>query len=321
MSTEDESIIKNLETWSPTFIILTSTAILLISLTIKYLFINFLKLYAKKPRKPFKSELEFLNLETKKIEKFPSLLTDQATVSLSVIIPAFNEEFRLTKMLDNAVDVSDNTSNVFMKYGEKKNLKKEFKCLKLQSNRGKGGAVTQGMLVAGGKLLLFVDADGASEFSDIELLENALKKISDDGFGIAIGSRAHMVNSEAVIKRSLIRNFLMHSFHKIIYIFGIKNIQDTQCGFKLLTRKSGKKIFSKMNLEGWIFDIEILILAEKLNIPIKEVQVNWKEVEGTKINLLKDSLKMLRDLIVLRLCYYFEIWSCVEDESVNKKFD
>ncbi|KAJ3199692.1 dolichyl-phosphate beta-glucosyltransferase, partial [Clydaea vesicula] len=243
-----------------------------------------------KPRKPFKSELEFLNLETKKIEKFPSLLTDQATVSLSVIIPAFNEEFRLTKMLDNAVDVSDNTSNVFMKYGEKKNLKKEFKCLKLQSNRGKGGAVTQGMLVAGGKLLLFVDADGASEFSDIELLENALKKISDDGFGIAIGSRAHMVNSEAVIK-------------------------DTQCGFKLLTRKSGKKIFSKMNLEGWIFDIEILILAEKLNIPIKEVQVNWKEVEGTKINLLKDSLKMLRDLIVLRLCYYFEIWSCVEDES------
>src|SRR5690242_74204 len=109
----------------------------------------------------------------------------------------------------------------------------------------------------------------------------------------------------------------MYSFHLILYILGIKSIKDTQCGVKLFTRDSAKLIFSSMHLKGWIFDIEILLKAINLNIPIIEVKVNWHEVNGTKLNLIKDSLKMLKDLLLLRSLYFLGIWEYHDYNSNN----
>jgi dolichyl-phosphate beta-glucosyltransferase len=101
----------------------------------------------------------------------------------------------------------------------------------------------------------------------------------------------------------------MYSFHTILYILGIRSIKDTQCGFKLFTRRAGQIIFPNVHVEGWIFDIEVLLLAEMFKIPVCEVAVNWHEVSGSKINLIADSIKMLKDLILLRLCYLLQVWS------------
>ncbi|KAI8137838.1 nucleotide-diphospho-sugar transferase [Fennellomyces sp. T-0311] len=207
----------------------------------------------------------------------------------------------------------DHTIQVALDFA-KKNKDADIRVLALEKNRGKGGAVTQGMLAARGERCLMVDADGATRFSDLPKLESAVDKVEKEGHGIAVGSRSHLVSTEAVVKRSFIRNFLMRCFHSLVYLLGIRGIEDTQCGFKLFTRKSAQLVFPNMHVERWIFDIECLMIAQLQRIPIQEVQVNWHEIDGSKINLMMDSIQMARDLLLIRLNYIFGLWTV----DVNK---
>ncbi|PKY06243.1 hypothetical protein P168DRAFT_248943 [Aspergillus campestris IBT 28561] len=182
----------------------------------------------------------------------------------------------------------------------------------LAQNRGKGGAVTHGMRHVRGQYVVFADADGASNFEDLGKLVTACRAIEDPaGRGLAVGSRAHMVGSEAVVKRSKIRNFLMHSFHLILWLMTppkTATVQDTQCGFKLFTRSSLPYIIPYMHSEGWIFDVEMLMLAEFARIPVAEVPVGWREVGGSKLNVLRDSIGMAWGLAVLRAAWSLGIY-------------
>ncbi len=182
----------------------------------------------------------------------------------------------------------------------------QLRVVKLVKNRGKGGAVTHGIQHVRGKYAVFADADGASQFSDVSKLIKAAEGIN--GPAVAVGSRAHMVNSDAVVKRSFIRNFLMYSLHTLVFVFGIRDIKDTQCGFKLFNKEAIVEIFPYMHTEGWIFDVEILIIALRKQIPIKEVAISWHEVDGSKVDLAKDSINMAIDLVVTRLAYIFGIY-------------
>lgn len=95
----------------------------------------------------------------------------------------------------------------------------------------------------------------------------------------------------------------MYSFHLILRVLtppATSRIRDTQCGFKLFSRASLPYIIPNMHCEGWIFDVEMLMLAEFANIPVVEVPVGWKEVKGSKLNVLWDSLGMAWSLAVLR---------------------
>lgn len=100
----------------------------------------------------------------------------------------------------------------------------------------------------------------------------------------------------------------MHTFHTYLHIMGISRIRDTQCGFKLFSLPTIQAIFPYMHNEGWIFDVEILLLAEREGIPIVEVPVTWHEVAGTKVSLVRDSVKMAWDLLVLRGGYAVGIY-------------
>ncbi|KAF3039838.1 dolichyl-phosphate beta-glucosyltransferase, partial [Didymella keratinophila] len=159
-----------------------------------------------------------------------------------------------------------------------------IRVITLEENRGKGGAVTHGMRHARGQYIVFADADGASRFSDLGKLVEGCKNIEDtDGRGVAIGSRAHLVGSEAVVKRSKLRNFLMYSFHLLLRVMtpaATARIKDTQCGFKLFSRPALPYIVPYMHSEGWIFDVEMLMLAESADIAMIEVAIGWKEVMG-----------------------------------------
>ncbi|CAG8543470.1 10927_t:CDS:2 [Paraglomus occultum] len=293
---------------------------------------------APRPRKLTESEKHYRSATSNVPQRLCSIF-DEANTDLTIIIPAYNEKLRLPVMLDEAImyleerksknkkftyeilivdDAStDGTSEVALDFGRKYNHI-DLKVLRLEKNRRKGGAITQGILSCSGNYILFADADGATKFSDLRDLENELKKIERDGYGVAVGSRAHLVNTDVVVKRSFIRNFLMHSFHKVLFILGIRSIADTQCGFKLFTRKSAQKIFHNMHVEGWIFDIEVLLIAQYFNMPIVEVPVNWHEVDGSKVSLTKDSIQMAKDLLVIRLSYLLRLWK-IRDPLAREK--
>jgi dolichyl-phosphate beta-glucosyltransferase len=201
-----------------------------------------------------------------------------------------------------------------------------IRVINLEQNRGKGGAVTHGMRHARGTYVVFADADGASRFSDLGGLVQACEKAKDSqGRAVGVGSRAHMVGTEAVVKvrsvmvpghhievrltftqRSFLRNTLMHSFHILLRLLTTPKtaqIKDTQCGFKLFTRPSLPYIIPYMHSEGWIFDVEMLMLAESADIPMAEVPVGWKEVKGSKLNVVWDSLGMAFGLALLRAAW------------------
>ncbi|KAK6335820.1 dolichyl-phosphate beta-glucosyltransferase [Orbilia blumenaviensis] len=213
----------------------------------------------------------------------------------------------------------DATTDVVVEWMRKRVKKGEVKegdlrIVHLERNRGKGGAVAHGMRHIRGQYAVFADADGATKFSDLRTLLSRLQAIEstrvspttppyDEHHGIAVGSRAHMVNSSAVVARSWYRNLLMYGFHTFLHVIGIQKIKDTQCGFKLFTRDTARLVFWESHCEGWIFDIECLLVAEEERVGVEEVSVTWHEVEGTKMNLVWDSVRMAWDLVVLRAAY------------------
>ncbi|KAF1586461.1 UNVERIFIED_CONTAM: Dolichyl-phosphate beta-glucosyltransferase, partial [Eudyptes robustus] len=245
---------------------------------------------------------------------------------LSVIVPAMNEEERLPVMLDECLEYldtrakkqkdftyevivvddgsSDKTSDVAYKYSATGHIS----VLKLKQNVGKGGAIRNGVLCARGQYILFADADGATKFSDFKKLED---KVSDtDGNKdavIAVGSRAHL-EKDSIAQRSLLRTILMVGFHLLVYIFAVRTVRDTQCGFKLFSRKAAAFLFPRIHVERWAFDVELLYLAEVKRIPVHEVSVEWHEVEGSKLAPLWTSIEMGRDILLIWARYWCGIW-------------
>lgn len=290
----------------------------------------FVWLFSHTPRKPFPSELTYTtNDEDGESHKFnPSDLND---IELSVVIPCYNETSRLRSMLVDAVAYlrktygkrfeiiivddgsKDGTATFALELATEFQLPpKTMKVIQFVKNRGKGGAVCQGMQRASGNYIMFADADGASKFSDLGKLMVAIQDLDGGKPGeipaVALGSRAYMVNTDAVVKRAFIRNLLMYGLHTLVYIFGIRDIKDTQCGFKLFNRAAMETICPKMHTEGWIFDVEMLILAERRHVKVAEIPISWHEVKGSKMVLGRDSLNMGIDLVDTRLAYILGIY-------------
>ncbi|KAJ1374233.1 hypothetical protein KIN20_036867 [Parelaphostrongylus tenuis] len=304
--------------------------------------------WPKRRRRDFLQPVKSYNGEGEAGETLPNLLRDdpkrptftESTVYLSVVVPAMNEQERLPKMLDECFDYlherekqdssfsfevlvvddgsTDSTSDIAIEYGRKHGGGK-LKVLKLEQNRGKGGAIRQGVMHSSGKLILFADADGATKFSDVEKLEKGLLRISggppmDESFpAVAVGSRAHM-EAEAIATRSFFRTILMHGFHVLVWLFSSRTVRDTQCGFKLFTRASAAQIFPVLHVERWAFDVELIYLCELWRIPILEVSVTWHEVEGSKLVPFWSWLQMGRDLILIWFRYRVGIWTDTLDE-------
>lgn len=162
-----------------------------------------------------------------------------------------------------------------------------------------------------GRLLLFADADGATKFADLVKLEAGLRKLMPldewENPAIVIGSRAHL-EDDAIASRSFFRTILMHGFHFLVWLFAVRGIKDTQCGFKLMTRSAAQHLFNLLHVERWAFDVELLFLAQSLQIPIQEVCVNWTEIEGSKITPVWTWVQMGCDLFLIWFRYAIGAW-------------
>ena len=161
-------------------------------------------------------------------------------------------------------------------------------------NRGKGAAVQRGVLEAGGRFILFTDADGATPITECsKLLDAGLA-----GADIVIGSRK--IGGNGVQReRSILRNLVGSIFYRITNLLAVPGIEDTQCGFKLFSRGAARQIFPELRETGWAFDVEVLFLAQKFGMIIEELPVNWSAVEGSKIRP-KDAIRMLFALLRIR---------------------
>ncbi len=203
---------------------------------------------------------------------------------LSIIIPAYNEAERIPQTL---IDMDKRLSGVDYSYeilvvsdGSKdgtasvvKNMTKMVKNLKLidlKDNVGKGGAVKQGMLVASGRVRLFMDADNSTSIDQFEKMIPLFK----DGYGVVIGSRA-VKGAELAPPEPLYRQLIGRALNIFIQLFLLPGIWDTQCGFKAYTDEAAEKIFMKSSIPGWGFDVETLVLANRMGYRIKEVPVRW----------------------------------------------
>lgn len=100
----------------------------------------------------------------------------------------------------------------------------------------------------------------------------------------------------------------MQAFHAFLKLFGVRSVNDTQCGFKMMTRSAARLVCPWLHISGWIFDVEMILLAEAKGVRVLEVPVPWREMDGTKLSLAFDSLKMARDLLRLRLNYFLGLW-------------
>ncbi len=235
---------------------------------------------------------------------------------LSVVIPAFNEEYNLrTGVLDSVYDylkeqkysweiifVDDGSTDATLKIANDFARKHgNFFVLK-EPHRGKGGTVAGGMLKAKGEIILFTDTDQATP---IDQLEKVLPKFKN-GYDVVIGSRRGREGAPLIRKMmawgfSLLRNIILRLPYR-----------DTQCGFKAFTNSAAKNIFGKLQIFNTKeknkgasvtagFDLEVLYLARKFGLKVAEVPVDWHHKEGTKVDPIKDSIEGLKGLLQVRL--------------------
>ncbi len=156
--------------------------------------------------------------------------------------------------------------------------------------------------------MLFVDADGATHYSEIEGAYLTCREVtskSGKNLGCVIGSRNIGVKT---VTRNPLRKFLNFCMNTLVHFVLGSDIQDTQCGFKILSRDAAKRVFPTLHLERWAFDIELLQLCAAKGITVQEIPVRWEDVDGSHLNVVTASLQMARDMILIKCLYKFKLW-------------
>ncbi len=230
----------------------------------------------------------------------------QITESLSVIIPAYNEEARILETLEGInkffQENSINGEIIVVNDGSSDRTAQIVSTVKnscwvpityiFQNNRGKGSAVKKGMLASSSELRLFTDADGATDIYETFKLYSALKKANADG---SIGSRA-LKDSVILTPQSLLRKITGSTLRTITNTTILPGTHDTQCGHKLFTKEFVKLIFPKLTIDGFSFDLELLYLARLYKQLIVEVPIVWEDKAGSKVDPFKESYRFIHTI-------------------------
>ena len=229
--------------------------------------------------------------------------------ALSVVVPAYNEEERLgptvlriaEHLRTTGVDfeilaVDDGSRDSTVAVARKlRDAVPELRVLGYSDNRGKGFAVRLGVLQSSGDAVLFSDADLSTPIEELAVLSAALAR----GAHVAIGSR-HLAASRIVVRQPLSRRYLGRAFNLLISMLGVRGFADTQCGFKLFRGDAARRIFSRLKTPGFAFDVEALLLARTLRYRVEEVPVRWANSSASRVRPVRDSLRMIREILKMR---------------------
>jgi len=231
-------------------------------------------------------------------------------LSLSIVLPAYNEHARLPSTLDRILEYVSSRSFSFLEilvvddgsldgtaetvrgYGDRSPL---IRLISNPGNRGKGFAVRHGMLKARGDWRLFTDADLSAPIEDLEKLFDAAAR---EHAVISFGSRA-LDRSLVSVPQGWSREMSGRLFNVIVRLVTGLPHHDTQCGFKLYRADAAEAVFGRQKLDGFGFDVEALFIARRLGLKAVEVPVRWANVEGTRVSLAS-GLRAFLDLLLIR---------------------
>jgi len=232
-----------------------------------------------------------------------------ASPQLSIVIPAYNESARIELTLDRVMSCvqkqawdaevlvvddgsTDATPEIIHRWKERY---PRLHLIQNEGNRGKGFSVRNGLLQASGEVVMFTDADLSAPMEEADRLLAAIA----DGADVAIGSR-WMDKTRQTIHQPLYRKFFGRCFNWVTRVVMGLPFKDTQCGFKAFKRSVAQVIFRLQRIERWGFDPEILFIARKLGYDIREVPVTWGHDERSRMSYLKDGMKMLEEMAIIR---------------------
>ncbi len=227
---------------------------------------------------------------------------------MTIIIPAYNEAHRLPQTLPrvmNFVATCTETLDVLVVNNNSQDhtgavarelaaLYPRLRVLE-QPLPGKGAAVRQGILAATGRYVFICDADLAMP---IEELPRFFPETLGGDYDIAIGSRE--APGAQRYHEPWYRHIMGRVFNLVVRVLAVPRIQDTQCGFKSLRREVAQELFALQTIDGWAFDVEILALAQQRGRQIIEVGIPWYYGEGSRVNPIQDSLRMIREVLRVR---------------------
>lgn len=239
--------------------------------------------------------------------------------SLSIILPVFNEEKRLKQSLLKVKNFfyykkikkkefifvddgsTDKTKKIIKEFIDKNKTNNKIKLISLLQNHGKGAALKKGVLSAKNSWILTSDID----FSvSMKQLDTWIKKKYIYEIKKKIVYFASRANPKSTVKSKISRRVIGYFLSKIIFYFlGIK-IKDTQCGFKLYSKNIAKKIYKNVTSKGFEHDIEIVLLLKKKAIKIIELPVKWTHYSGSKVNVILDSMRVLKNIFILKKKYH-----------------
>jgi dolichyl-phosphate beta-glucosyltransferase len=231
------------------------------------------------------------------------------SVSFSVVIPAYNEARRLDASLGEicawlsgrgesaeVLVVDDGSADATADVVERcQSGVIPVRLLRHERNRGKGAAVRTGVLASRGELILVSDADLSTPIAEAEKLLPLM-----DEADVAIGSRT-APGAELRRPQGRPRQLLGKAFNRLLRAAGLTTFRDTQCGFKLWRRDAAQRVFAACRIDGFAFDVEALLLAEKAGFRIAETGVVWINSPKSRVRMLRDSLAMFLAVLGLRL--------------------
>ena len=227
--------------------------------------------------------------------------------SVSIVIPAFNEEKRLPVTLEKIQEYLEKKDFsheiIIVDDGSTDNTKKSVECFEKlnikvipnEKNTGKGYSINRGILAAKNDIILFTDADLSTP---IKFLDNFLA-MHKKGYDVVIASRA--INRKLVKKHQpFIREAMGRIFNIFVLLITGLKIKDTQCGFKSFTKKAAKDVFPRQTIFDFGFDVEILYIASARGFKIYESAAEWYDSPGTKVSPFRDSVRMFIDLFKIK---------------------
>jgi dolichyl-phosphate beta-glucosyltransferase len=229
---------------------------------------------------------------------------------LSIIIPAFNESATIVRTLTlvrDYLDAQNSTFEVIVSAdgndGTRERAREfagdddRFTVLGTAERGGKGRGVRAGIQLARGQIIGFVDADYKTPIEEAE----RILPWFEQGYEVVIGSRG-MGDSKIERQQKLYRRVGSRVFaFGMRTVTGLRNVVDTQCGFKFFTRRAARDIFARQKIDGYMFDVEILRLAQVLNYKIKEVGIRWHDDGDSRLELVAGNWRNAQDILKIGL--------------------
>lgn len=229
-------------------------------------------------------------------------------ITLSIVIPAFNEERRLAATLEALRDhlgrqpwdweirvVDDGSRDDTARIADAVAEREPRVVVQREPHRGKGGAVKAGLMAARGMYRFICDADLSMPIAE---LGRFLPPIAT-GFDVAIGSREGVAARR--VGEPAFRHLMGRLFNRVVQWLTLPGIEDSQCGFKMFTASAVASIFPLVTVDGWAFDVEVLTIARAHRLRVIEVPIEWHYREESRLSMLRDGARMLGELVRIRM--------------------